>query len=274
MPTALVLRAAGTNCDEEVCRGFSRAGATPRLAHLDEVIRSPAMIHDADLIAFPGGFSYGDDIASGRIFAMRVRERLYHALREAAQRGCPMIGICNGFQVLVQVGLLPGPQSADHDWPTDHAPERRVALTRNKDARYACRWVRVEYVDDSPCVWTRGLSNLHGHESILPVGHGEGRLVGLTDRTAEDLEKNRQVAVRYLDNFNGSQHAIAGLCDPSGRIFGLMPHPDRFLDWTRHPFWTRLDESARSGLTPGQRFFLNAVDAIKEPHEAPLAAGR
>ncbi len=115
MPHALVIRAPGTNCDQEVCHGFELAGASTGLVHIDALLRDPSLLATADLIAFPGGFSYGDDVASGRILAMKLREKLYSPLRDAAQRGVPMIGICNGFQVLVQVGLLPGPQGAK--WP-------------------------------------------------------------------------------------------------------------------------------------------------------------
>src|SRR5262245_27915728 len=122
MPTAVVIRAAGTNCDAELVRAFTLAGATVRTVHLDRLAVEPDRLDEFDLIAFPGGFSYGDDIASGRIFAMRARERLYPALRRAIERGCPMIGVCNGFQVLVQVGLLPGP--SDGAWPTERAPEQ------------------------------------------------------------------------------------------------------------------------------------------------------
>lgn len=264
MTLALVIRAPGTNCDLEVAHGFHLAGAATRLLHIDALLRDPAPIADADLIAFPGGFSYGDDVASGRIFAMKLRERLYAPLRAAAQRGVPMIGICNGFQVLVQVGLLPGPNGPA--WP-DQPPPQTLALSDNKDARYMCRWVDVSYDPSSACIWTRGLSDLGATAEsrlanhTLPVGHGEGRLCAASPEVITHLERSGQIAVRYADNFNGSEAAIAGVCDPSGRIFGLMPHPDRFLTWTRHPAWTRMNPALRSGDTPGLRMFKNAVEA-------------
>ncbi len=278
MARALVIRAAGTNCDAEVCRGFEMAGARPRLVHLDALIRSPREVEDADIIAFPGGFSYGDDIASGRVFAMKLRERLWGYLRDAAERGCPMIGICNGFQVLVQVGLLPGP-SPGEPWPRDAAPEPTLALTDNATARYVCRWVPVRYEANCACLWTRGLTDHareanerareeiagedgEAYEEQLPVGHGEGRLVAAGTGVLDALEAGGRVALRYLDNYNGSERAIAGVCDASGRILGLMPHPDRFLEWTRYPAWTRLAPSIRRGPTPAMMMFRNAVESV------------
>lgn len=269
-PAALVIRAAGTNCDAEMVRAFEMAGAAATLTHLDRLIESPGLLAEYDLIGFPGGFSYGDDIASGRIFAMKARERLYPALRAAVTRGCPIIGACNGFQVLVQVGLLPGP-AAGEEWPRDAAPPQQVALTDNKDARFCDRWVGMEFNADSVCVWTRGLNEFA--EGVppstartinqLPVAHGEGRLVASDPQVLAALESGGQIVARYTDNYNGSQDDIAGICDATGRVFGLMPHPERYLDWTRHPYWTRLDAGIRKGPTPGLRMFMNAVEAAR-----------
>ena len=272
MPKAIVIRTAGTNCDAELLRAFRMAGAEAELLHLDALIRDPARLGAFDLIGFPGGFSYGDDIASGRIFAMRVRERLYPALRASIQRGCPVIGVCNGFQVLVQVGLLPGP-GAGEAWPEEQPPEQTVSLAENAEARFVDRWVPVEFDGSSRCVWTKGLAE-ERHQGIeasrhrvrsgdvmqLPVAHGEGRFVG-GPGVLEQLERGGQVALRYLDNYNGSQGAVAGICDASGLVFGLMPHPERYLDWDRHPYFTRLSADDRQGDTPGLRIFRNAVEA-------------
>lgn len=269
MTKALVIRAPGTNCDGEMCRAFEMAGAAVTLAHLDEVIASPEMIGEHDLFGFPGGFSYGDDVASGRIFAMKARQALYPHLREAIERGALVIGACNGFQVLAQMGLLPGP-GAGEAWPEDEAPEQVAALTDNQDARFCDRWVGVSFAPASVCVWTKGLAESLPAEpaaaralSQLPVAHGEGRFV-TSDQTLAMLEKSGQIALRYTDNYNGSMGRVAGICDASGRVFGLMPHPERYLDWTRHPFWTRLDPSLRKGETPGLRIFRNAVQAAKQ----------
>jgi len=268
MPIALVIRAAGTNCDAEMARGFEMAGARATLAHVDALIADPSIIDGFDLIGFPGGFSYGDDIASGRIMAVKVREKLWPALRDAARRGCAMIGICNGFQTMVQIGLLPGP-GAGEGWPEGAPPPQRVALRDNIGARYMDRWVPIEPDAKSVCVWTKGLSELYAANPSarrdvlqLPVGHGEGRFLADSESTLVELRRNGQVALRYGDNFNGSQDSIAGICDSTGRIFGLMPHPDRFLDWTRHQHWTRLAASVRTGDTPGLMMFKNAVAAV------------
>ncbi len=241
------------------------AGSAPELVHLDALIAKPEQIDSYSLFGFPGGFSYGDDIASGRIFAMKVRERLYPWLRRAVERGCPIIGACNGFQTLVQVGLLPGPTGSGRvvAWP-ENPPGQTVALTDNQDARFRDRWVPVTYERDSVCVWTRGLfshpsMSPEREASQLPVAHGEGRFVAADEATLSGLEARGQVVLRYADNYNGSQRAIAGICDASGLVFGLMPHPERFLEWNRHPWWTRLEESARVGPTPGLVMFQNAV---------------
>jgi phosphoribosylformylglycinamidine synthase subunit PurQ / glutaminase len=264
MPHAVVIRAPGTNCDQELCRGFALAGAAVELVHLEALIRDPAPLAKADLLGVPGGFSYGDDIASGRIFAMKVRERLYAPLRDALARGVPVFAPCNGFQVAVQVGLLPGP--AGSVWPENAAPAQEVALTDNIGGRFVDRWVPVEYPADAACVWTRGvLDHIPGdfkHDAaLLPVAHGEGRFVAASPGVLSRLRGAGQVAVIYLDNYNGSVASIAGISDASGRVFGLMPHPERFLEWTRHPYWTRLPKDLLKLPTPGARMFMNAVEA-------------
>ncbi len=274
-PRALIIRTAGTNCDAEMVRAFEMAGAAASLVHVDRLIADPAQVDAFDLIGFPGGFSYGDDIASGRILAMKLRERLYPALRDAARRGCPMIGACNGFQVLVQVGLLPGPNrgpgaspgSGDTAWPEDSAPTQTTSLSFNSGGRFIDNWVRVKTVAESPCIWTQGLNEAfasHADETMrLPIAHGEGRFVTANAAVLKDLRDNGQIALTYVDNPNGSEADIAGICDASGRIFGLMPHPERYLDWTLHPFWTRLGASVRQGPTPGLMMFQNAVRAVQ-----------
>lgn len=274
MPKALVIRAAGTNCDAEMCRAFEMAGASVALVHVDRLIADPKQIDGVDLIGFPGGFSYGDDIASGRILAMKLREKLYPALRDAAQRGCAMIGACNGFQVLVQVGLLPGPMGGaggGEDWPADAAPIQTASLAHNSGGRFMDKWVRVAPNPNSPCIWTKGLGDMVqnlGQDAqpamMLPIAHGEGRFITSSPAVLEALKANGQIALTYLDNPNGSEADIAGICDASGRIFGLMPHPERYLDWTRHPFWTRLSATTRAGaMTPGLMMFQNAVRAVE-----------
>jgi len=262
-PRALIIRTAGTNCDAELVRAFELAGAASELIHIRALIDDPARFDAFDLIGFPGGFSYGDDVASGRILAMQARERLYPALRAAADRGAAMIGVCNGFQVLVQVGLLPGPGKGEA-WPEGAAPAARVALGENEPPRFVDRWVGVEADGDSSCVWTRGLLGYdHRDQAMLPVAHGEGRFIPEDQATLDRLIEHGQVALRYRDNPNGSAGDVAGICDASGRIFGLMPHPERYLDWNRHPFWTRLDRTACPERTPGLAMFVGAVEAVR-----------
>jgi phosphoribosylformylglycinamidine synthase len=264
-PRALVIRTAGTNCDAELCRAFMLAGAEPDLVHLDALIKDPARIDAYDLIGFPGGFSYGDDVASGRLFALRVRERLYPALRAAIDRAVPMIGVCNGFQVLVQVGLLPGPPPGE-TWPDDEPPAQSLSLTENAGSRFVDDWVGVQVERSTVCVWTRDLTNAYDttiERDILrlPCAHAEGRLVADSPDTVRALEHAGQVALRYTDNFNGSVGAIAGVTDASGRILGLMPHPERYLDWNRHPYWTRLETKRLDRDPPGLLMFKSAVEA-------------
>ncbi|TVQ61359.1 MAG: phosphoribosylformylglycinamidine synthase subunit PurQ [Phycisphaerales bacterium] len=260
MPTALILRTAGTNCDEELARAFELAGAQADRRHVDALATDPSPIRDADLIAFPGGFSYGDDVASGRLLALRCRERLWPALREAAARGTPMIGVCNGFQVMTQAGLLPGPE-AGRAWPED-APEPTVALADNASARFVDRWVRLRVEPGSSCLWTRPLVDLPPERCLLPIAHAEGRFVAPRE-VLDGLEASGRVALRYAEPVNGSARDIAGICDASGRIFGLMPHPERYTDHTRHPCFTRLGERERSGDTPGLAMFRAAVEAVR-----------
>lgn len=265
-PRALIVRAAGTNCDAELARAFEMAGASVHVAHVRALIDNPEPIEACDLIGFPGGFSYGDDIASGRILAMLLREKLYGPLRRAAERGVAMIGVCNGFQALVQVGLLPGP-GAGEPWPHDAPPAPTVALAENDPPRFQDRWVGVIPEPACPCVWTHALISDRADAGdaalMLPIAHGEGRFVARDPATLHALESSGRVALRYAENPNGSAGAVAGICDASGRILGLMPHPERALEWTRHPFWTRLDPADRAGPPPGLAMFTGAVQAVR-----------
>jgi phosphoribosylformylglycinamidine synthase len=257
-PSALVIRTAGINSEVELCRAFTLAGAKVELLHLDHLIKDPTQIRGFDLIGFPGGFSYGDDISSGRIMAMHTRQKLLPELIAAADRGVPMIGICNGFQVLTQIGLLPG---------LDADRSASVALCENTSGRFQDDCVAIEPNPDSPCIWTRDLverASAQGDEPelLMTIGHGEGRFVTKNNAVLEQLRGNHQIALRYRDDVNGSVDRVAGICDPSGRIMGLMPHPERMLDWNRHPYWTRLPRSVRESPAPGLGMFISAVEAV------------
>ena len=258
MPTALIITTAGINCDRELARAFELAGAQTESRHLNELMAEPSLIDRFDLIGLPGGFSYGDAVAAGRVAAQLMRQTLYPAFIRAIERGVPMIAPCNGFQMAVQIGLLPGPEPGQN-WPD--APARPcVTLAPNASARYVDRWTRIEIPSNTRCVWTAGL-DMDDRAALLPIAHGEGRFIPESRELLQRLETNGQIAVRYAadDNPNGSIGDVAGICDASGLVFGLMPHPERYTRWTHHPRWTRLDDDAMTGDAPGLRMFRSAV---------------
>jgi len=249
-PRALILRAPGTNCDYETAHAFERAGAIARRVHLRALAEKPALADDFQMLCIPGGFSYGDDIASGRIFALELKLRLGDALRKFRDKGGLMLGICNGFQVLLQTGLL----------LADAAGRQRATLAHNHAGRFIDRWVHLRAMAGK-CAFLQGIDRFE-----LPIAHGEGRFVA---RSADDfsaLDAAGQLVLRYAHdqsgmstNPNGSMGDVAGACDESGRIFGLMPHPERFIDATQHPSWSgRLDPAAHGA---GLAIFANAVKA-------------
>ena len=257
-PTTLIIRTAGTNCDRELAFAFETAGASVITVHLNELIADASLLERVDFVGFPGGFSYGDDIAAGRIYANRLRHRLLDPLRAAVARGVPMIGICNGFQVLVKLGLLPDPD----------APGQTATLADNVSGRFTDRWVRVEAVSTSKSIWTRGLGKFE-----LPIAHGEGRFVPESADGLARLHANGQVCLRYSsdDNPNGSTDDIAGVCDKSGLVMGLMPHPERFTHATHHPNWTRQTSQWMTSTPAGLKFFQNAVEYVRANPPASAA---
>jgi len=250
----IVLRTAGTNCDEETAFAFERAGAVAERVHINRLVEDPRRLLAYHILAIPGGFSYGDDIASGKLLANEIRFRLDDVVRRFLDEGRLIIGICNGFQVLVKAGLLPG------------TPPGRVTttLTLNDSGRFETRWVRLR-VDTDRCAFVAPGDTLE-----MPVAHGEGKFVAPAP-IVRALEKNRQVVFRYVGpdgrpgagypwNPNGSVADIAGICDPTGRILGLMPHPERHVLPVQHPRWTR-GEARPEG--DGARIFSNAVSYVR-----------
>ena len=239
---AMVILTSGTNCDLELAQAFEDAGASCETVHLHSILDNPEALDGAELVGLPGGFAYGDAVAAGRIKAALMRERVVPVLSRLLDRGVPMIAPCNGFQTAVQCGLLPGP-----------APSRpEVALAPNTSGRFEDRWTGVDF-PLSRCIWTDGLTGEDGHE--LPSAHGEGRFVA-EEATLSRLREGQQIAVRYQDNFNGSDDSVAGICDQTGLLLGLMPHPERWMRHSQHPAWTRCS----AGLaTTGQRMFRAAV---------------
>ena len=263
----LVLRAAGINCDEEVMHCWRLAGANPVLVHVSRLVEGPSILEDVQIVTIPGGFSYGDDIAAGQILAQRILHDLADPLRKLVDRGGGLLGICNGFQVLVKTGLLPG----------GDAGRGQVTVTYNDSARFEARWVNLQvctqhcpFLTPVPMDVSRAEGVLGGtaRKSYLemPVEHAEGKVVTSADTVTRRLEEHGLIALRYVDadgrhetypaNPNGSEAGIAGLCDPTGRILGLMPHPDRHFDHTHHPQWTR---RKRQEIPDGLSVFRNAV---------------
>jgi phosphoribosylformylglycinamidine synthase subunit PurQ / glutaminase len=239
-----VLQGLGINADEELIEVFAEAGAEPAGVHVTDLAEGVARLQDYHILALPGGFSFGDHLGSGRVLAMLLRRRLGESLRAFVREGRLAIGICNGFQVLAKAGLLP-------DLAGSGTPE--VSLVTNDSGKFEDRWVRVGY-PSSACVWTAGLA-----PTELPVRHGEGRLIAADDGVLRALLSGGRVAAVYLprsgagpaaypDNPNGSIADIAGLCDASGRVFGLMPHPEAFRFPENHPRWTREPVAEAGGL--------------------------
>lgn len=254
----VVLTGFGINCENETRIAFERAGSDAECIHLTDLMKNPASIHDYQILAIPGGFSYGDDVASGKIFANRMRHKLGAELQQFAQDGKLAIGICNGFQVMVKMGLLPF---------FEGELEQEVTLTHNDSDRFENRWVHLQKDPATSCVWLDGIDLLES-----PIRHGEGKFIPRDATTLQRLQENGQIVLRYANsdgsacagtfpgNPNGSVDDIAGICDPSGRIFGLMPHPEAFLDATNHPSWTRQAELADEGA--GLKIFRNAVEFV------------
>lgn len=253
---ALILRAAGVNCDAETAVAFHRAGAVTEPVHVGRLIENPSMLAGFQILALPGGFSYGDDVGAGKILGNQLVHHLAEPLRAFVDAGKLVIGICNGFQVLVRAGLLPATTRNGNG-----APAQEATLAWNANARFQDRWVHLS-VDSDRCVFLK-----KGQKMYLPIAHGEGRFLPIQADLLKRMDAAGQIALRYVDeagkpaaawpdNPNGSSDNIAGVCDPTGRVFGLMPHPERHIEPTQHPRWTRL------GLRPegdGLSVFRNAV---------------
>ena len=237
----LILRAPGTNCDGETAFAFEQAGSQVDAAHVNELIRHQKLLSDYQIMVIPGGFTYGDDISAGKILANELRLKLGGDIQKFVADGRLILGICNGFQVLVKAGILPELSS-------------QLTLAGNDSGRFECRWVYLRVNETSPCIFTRGMDMMY-----LPVAHGEGKVVtepGIPNIALRYADETGNINAGYPHNPNGSMDNIAGICDDSGRIFSLMPHPERFIRWTQHPRWTR--EPARE-RGDGFRIFENAV---------------
>ncbi|UCB42385.1 MAG: phosphoribosylformylglycinamidine synthase I [Dehalococcoidales bacterium] len=241
----LVLRAPGTNCDMETVFAFEQAGATANRVHINQLVRGYERLSDYQILVVPGGFTYGDDISAGRVLANEFRMGLGEDVPRFVEDGGLILGICNGFQVLVKAGIL-----------SVNGGSMPLTLTDNDSGRFECRWVNMVVNRTSPCVFTKGIDHM-----ALPVAHAEGKVV--TGNTVPDAN----IVLRYADeqgncgagyphNPNGSMADIAGICDDTGRVFALMPHPERFVRGTQHPQWTRRSIGEQGD---GLRIFQNAV---------------
>jgi phosphoribosylformylglycinamidine synthase len=282
-PKVLILRAPGTNCDQETAFAFETAGATTETLHVNRLLESPAVLDRFQILCIPGGFSFGDDVAAGQIFAVQMRHHLAARLADFKAAGKLILGICNGFQVIIKSGIL-----LDDD---PHGPP--ATLTYNDSGKYEDRWVRLGVASEKS-VFLRGMERMY-----LPVAHGEGKFIARDAAALARLEAAGQLALRYVeqgagsgergagsgaggeghfpdnpniapgsrlpaprhlpfpDNPNGSMADVAGVCDATGRVLGLMPHPERHLDPTHHPRWTR-GEAGPVG--DGLQVFANAVE--------------
>ena len=267
-PRVLILRAPGSNCDQETAFAFQTAGGKPEVVHLNRLLENPKLAEGYQILAIPGGFSYGDDLSAGRIFGNQMRHHLRGCLEEFKAAGKLIIGICNGFQILIKSGvLLP-----------DRADEPIATLTLNHSGKFEDRWIHLSATNDR-CVFLRGIERMY-----LPIAHAEGQFIARDAATLQRLDAAGQLVLRYAlpsehptprehpdspnpgilpypHNPNGAQLNVAGLCDETGRVFGLMPHPERFLRWENHPRWTREPRRAEGD---GVSLFRAAINRLTE----------
>ena len=266
-PRALILRAPGINRDEDAAAAIELAGGRPDRVHINRVVEGATKLADYALLIIPGGFSYGDHLGAGKLLAIDLAHRLAETLAAFVADGRPVIGICNGFQVLVKAGVLPGAggwesgvTSQASGGRSSHSPI--ATLTDNASGQFECRWVQLAADPASRCVFTQGFERL----IEVPVAHGEGRFVARDQAALQALQASGQVALRYVaagggtaiypDNPNGSDDAIAGVCNAMGNVLGLMPHPEDAILPHQHPRWTREPVRAEGD---GLALFRNAV---------------
>ncbi|MCC6125486.1 MAG: phosphoribosylformylglycinamidine synthase subunit PurQ [Pirellulales bacterium] len=269
IPHVLILRAPGTNCDRETAFAFEKAGATTETLHINRLLENPRLFERFQILCVPGGFSYGDDIASGRILGNQIQHHLNDQMMKFKDDGKLMLGICNGFQILMKSPVL---------LPPDREQGPLATLTANDSGKYEDRWVHLE-IRGGKCVFLEGIERMY-----LPVAHAEGKFVARNEGVLRELDAAGQLALRYVsartsptaeirtgmagdvdiparilpfpENPNGAQANVAGVCDSTGRVLGLMPHPERHLDPLQHPRWTRGEAGA---VGDGFQIFVNAV---------------
>jgi phosphoribosylformylglycinamidine synthase I len=270
---AIVLRAAGINCDMETEYALELAGAKTERVHINRIIEDKSALEEYQIIVFPGGFSYGDDVAAGKIMANQIVHHLYEPIQKFIEDGKLVLGICNGFQVLVKAGILPGWDEKLATEDTENTEKNQlskisnqsVTITYNDSGKFEDRWVYLAPQTER-CIFIE-----RGRGIYLPVAHGEGKVVTKDKAALEKLKSEGHIAFKYVDkngkegnypiNPNGSVDSIAGLTDATGRVLGLMPHPERHVRATQHPHWSRL-KNKQDG--DGMTIFANAVRFVQE----------
>ena len=266
-PKSLILTGFGINCNYETEQAFASAGAETEQVHINQLRTGEKNLDDYTILALPGGFAHGDELGAGKALAVKLTTELGDKVQKFIDDGKLVIGICNGFQALVKTGFLPG---------KEYGTEQTVTLTSNDSGRFRDDWVYLKINPDSPCVWTKGIENI-----MLPIRHGEGKFVA-GEETLGKIAGRNQIAMQYADgnyslaegrfpfNPNSSPYDIAGICGTTGRIFGLMPHPEGNLNFTNNPYWTRIaDRLRREGKEipecgQGAQIFRNAVEFVRK----------
>lgn len=271
-PRFLVLSGDGINCEQETQKALEMAAARGEIVHINDLVKARKLLQEYDGIVIPGGFSFGDELGSGQILALKIGHYLGEELQRFVEKKKPILGICNGFQVLVKLGLLPFPQlssflqkSLAEEKQNKDEIKQHMGLGPNSGGTFLNTWVELEVVQDSVCIWTQILREQHDERIDLPIRHGEGRVLfaeGEEKVLFEKLQGQGQVVFRYRDDVNGSFDRIAGLCDPSGTILGLMPHPEASMLNLFHPRLGQTSKRWEKGFGP--RVFESAVRFIEQ----------
>jgi len=252
-PKVLILSGYGLNCEDETKYAFELAGGQGQIVHINDLIKNKSLLNDFQIMAIPGGFTYGDDTGSGNAYGSKLKNHLWEKILKFIEKDHLVIGICNGFQILVNLGLLPALNKK--------YGERQVALLPNDSTRYTARWVDLKIINDTP--WLSGIT-----EISLPIAHGEGKFFASSE-ILKQLNKKNLVAAKYIINPTGTLENIAAITDESKRIFGLMPHPERAMFFIQLPNWPFLKEKyQREGkklpeFGPGLQIFKNGVNYFK-----------